>query len=173
MRRGSKAGSSRCAVIAAGAIVALLLAGCVPQVESVVPSATPSSAAPTPTLTPTPVPVYLAPLTGVEIGEGELTGPSIGAKIDNHPAARPQVALESADIVFEELVEGGLTRYLAVWHSKIPEELGPVRSVRPMDPDIVTSFGGIIAYSGGQERFVDMMEATGLLNAIHGQEATC
>jgi hypothetical protein len=116
--------------------------------------------------------VFLAPLTGIEVGAGDLLGPSIAAKIDNHPAARPQVALESADIVFEELVEGGLTRYLAVWHSDIPAELGPVRSVRPMDPDIVTPFGGVIAYSGGQQRFVDQMEATGLVNAIHGQDST-
>lgn len=157
-----------------GAILTILLTGCVPQADSAVPTSAPPSATatPTPTLTPTPVPVFLAPLTGVEIAEGSLAGPSIAAKIDNHPAARPQVALESADIVFEELVEGGLTRYLAVWHSQVPETLGPIRSVRPMDPDIATAFGGIIAYSGGQQRFVDLMEGTGLVNAIHGQEAT-
>lgn len=159
---------------ATGAILTILLTGCVPQADSAVPTSAPPRATPTPTptLTPTPVPVFLAPLTGVQINQGELAGPSIAAKIDNHPAARPQVALENADIVFEELVEGGLTRYLAVWHSHIPEVLGPVRSVRPMDPDIATSFGGIFAYSGGQQRFVDLMEATGLFNAIHGQEAT-
>jgi hypothetical protein len=164
--------------VAAGVTLALLLSACmsacVPGADSAVPTPSPSTVTrtPTPTPTPTPVPVFLAPLTGIEIGAGDLLGPSIAAKIDNHPAARPQVALESADIVFEELVEGGLTRYLAVWHSRIPAELGPVRSVRPMDPDIVAPFGGIIAYSGGQERFVEQMEATGVLNAIHGQEAT-
>ena len=72
-------------------------------------------------------------------------------KIDNHEDARPQVGLNRTDLVFEELVEGGLTRYVAVWHSDVPDAVGPVRSIRPMDPDIVAPLGGIIAYSGGQQ----------------------
>jgi hypothetical protein len=80
--------------------------------------------------------------------------------------------LDEADIVFEELVEGGMTRYLAVWHSKLPAEIGPVRSVRPMDPEIVSPFGGVFAYSGGQVRFIQMMEAAPVHNAIHGQPDT-
>jgi hypothetical protein len=80
--------------------------------------------------------------------------------------------LDEADIVFEELVEGGMTRYLAVWHSKLPAEIGPVRSVRPMDPEIVSPFGGVFAYSGGQVRFIQMMEAAPVYNAIHGQSDT-
>ncbi|WP_181243415.1 DUF3048 domain-containing protein [Glaciihabitans tibetensis] len=106
------------------------------------------------------------------IAEGSAANASIAAKIDNHPAARPQVSIETADIVFEELVEGGMTRYLAIWQSTIPAELGPVRSVRPMDPDIVSPFGGIMAYSGGQARFVAMMQASPVYNAIHGQADT-
>ncbi|MGV8886351.1 MAG: DUF3048 domain-containing protein [Microbacteriaceae bacterium] len=119
-----------------------------------------------------PEPLVLAPLTGRIIEAGTAINPSIAAKIDNHPAARPQVGLETTDIVFEELVEGGLTRYVAVWQSRIPAELGPVRSIRPMDPDIVSAFGGIIAYSGGQFRFVELMKAAPVYNAIHGQSDT-
>lgn len=112
----------------------------------------------------------LAPLTGLAApDESSLTRAALSAKIDNHPGARPQVGLESADIVFEELVEGGLTRYVVVWHSTVPNEVGPVRSVRPMDPDIVSPFGGILAYSGGQQRFVEAMMDTPVENAIHGQ----
>jgi hypothetical protein len=137
------------------------------------PKSTPRS-----TSTAKPSKSSLAPLTGVASDasdgsdEEDLAGPSIAAKIDNHPAARPQVGLAAADIVFEELVEGGLTGYLAVWHSSIPSKLGPVRTVRFMDADIATPFGGIIAYSGGQERYVEQMETTGLHNAIYGQDAT-
>ncbi len=87
-------------------------------------------------------------------------------KIDNHEEARPQIALNRSDIAFEELVEGGLTRYLVVWQSDVPESVGPVRSVRPMDPDIASPFGGIMAYSGGQEQFVEMMMATPLVNLV-------
>lgn len=114
----------------------------------------------------------LAPLTGVAVEPGSLDHPSLAAKIDNHLIAQPQTGLERTDIVFEELVEGGITRYVAVWHSDIPEEIGPIRSIRPMDPEIVAPFGGIIAYSGGQYRFVVLMEATDVYNAIHGSRDT-
>lgn len=149
--------------------IALVLSSC----------AAPAAPAAKPTPTPSysssyvaPEPTGLAPLTGETIPAGTALNPSIAAKIDNHKAARPQVGLERTDIVFEELVEGGLTRYVAVWQSDIPDEIGPVRSIRPMDPDIVSAFGGIIAYSGGQQRFVALMQATNVFNAIHGQKAT-
>jgi hypothetical protein len=129
---------------------------------------------PTPDYTSTyspPPPTFIAPLTG-EVVPAPLTNPSIAAKVDNHPDARPQFGLEHTDIVFEELVEGGLSRYVAIWQSDVPAEIGPVRSIRPMDPDIVSPFGGIIAYSGGQYRFVQAMEQTNVYNAIHGQSDT-
>lgn len=114
----------------------------------------------------------VAALTGEAIEAGSLSRPALSAKIDNHPSARPQVGLDEADIVFEELVEGGLTRYVAVWHSVLPAEIGPVRSVRPMDPEIVSPFGGVFAYSGGQVRFIQMMQEAPVYNAIHGQPDT-
>jgi hypothetical protein len=114
----------------------------------------------------------VAALTGEAIEAGSLSRPALAGKIDNHPSARPQVGLDEADIVFEELVEGGLTRYIAIWHSSLPAEIGPVRSVRPMDPEIVSPFGGIFAYSGGQVRFIQMMQEAPVYNAIHGQPDT-
>jgi Protein of unknown function (DUF3048) N-terminal domain/Protein of unknown function (DUF3048) C-terminal domain len=120
----------------------------------------------------TPAPEVIAPLRGTTVDAASIAHPSLAAKIDDHPAARPQVGLERTDIVFEELVEGGLTRYVAIWQSDIPEEIGPVRSIRPMDPDIISAFGGIVAYSGGQQRFVALMQKTPVFNAIHGQKAT-
>jgi len=113
----------------------------------------------------------VAPLTGLPAVPADLNRPALSAKIDNHPAARPQVALDEADIVFEELVEGGLTRYVAIWHSQVPSEIGPVRSIRPMDPVIVSPFGGIMAYSGGQQRFVEAMKSAPVANAVHGEAA--
>ena len=152
------------ATVAAGGLV-LLLAGCVGEPMPV----------PTPEYTSTyitPPPLVLAPLTGEILPEGTVLGPSLAAKIDNHVDARPQVGLEHTDLVFEELVEGGLTRYVAVWQSDVPAEIGPIRSIRPMDPDIISPLGGIVAYSGGQDRFVRAMKATGVYNAIHGQADT-
>lgn len=116
--------------------------------------------------------MQIAPLNGATVPAGSLQHAALSAKIDNHWDARPQLGLERTDIVFEELVEGGITRYVAMWHSDIPEEFGPIRSIRPMDPEIAGSFGGIIFYAGGQPHFVAMMQATPLYNAIHGQGDT-
>jgi hypothetical protein len=155
--------------VAAAVATVAILAGC---------------SAPSPIDTPAPVqpeyvstyeppePYALAPLTGEEVAVGTLATPSLAAKVDNHPNARPQIGLERTDLVFEELVEGGLTRYVAVWHSDVPDVIGPVRSIRPMDPDIISPLGGIVAYSGGQSRFVQLMRAAPVVNAIHGQPDT-
>jgi hypothetical protein len=162
-------------LIALGIVLAVALTACAAVVlpNIIGPGARPT-ASPTamPTPTPTPTPVEYAPLSGVQVDVGSLKQPVLMAKIDNNPAARPQVGLNDADIVFEELVEGGFTRYLAVWHSVIPKEIGPIRSIRPMDPDIASPFRGLIAYSGGQQRFVYMMMATRVKNVIHGQAGT-
>lgn len=118
---------------------------------------------------PDPVPsptTAVAPLRGTSLSPADAERPALAVKIDNHPAARPQVGLERADLIFEELVEGGLTRYAAVWHADVPDTVGPVRSIRPMDPDILSPLGGIVAYSGGQPRFVETMEETGMLNLV-------
>jgi hypothetical protein len=100
----------------------------------------------------------VAPLTGV-LDESGATAerPALSVKIDNAPKARPQAGLDVADLVFEEVVEGGVTRFIAVFHSTAPDEAGPVRSVRPMDPKIVSALGGLVAYSGGIPEYVAMM----------------
>lgn len=156
-------------LIVLGAVTALVLTGCSADSDSPeAPAGAPAPSAEAPIVDD----ATTAALTGEEIEAGSLSRPALSGKIDNHPSARPQVGLDQADIVFEELVEGGMTRYLAVWHSQLPADIGPVRSVRPMDPDIVSPFGGVFAYSGGQVRFVQMMQAAPVYNAIHGQDDT-
>jgi hypothetical protein len=100
----------------------------------------------------------LAPLTGLpDPGGATQSRPSIAVKIDNAPEARPQSGLDVADIVYEEVVEGGVTRFIAVFHSSAPPLAGPVRSVRPMDPDILSAYHGLVAYSGGIPAFVSLL----------------
>jgi len=143
--------------------LALMLTGCQSETE---PDPVTSEAPTRPSGDASASAVSFAPLRGTAAEAASLAHPSIAVKIDNHEEARPQIALNRTDIVFEELVEGGLTRYVAVWHSDVPDEVGPVRSIRPMDPDIASPLGGIIAYSGGQEQFVEMMMATPLVNIV-------
>ncbi|MDQ4070254.1 MAG: DUF3048 domain-containing protein [Actinomycetota bacterium] len=106
--------------------------------------------APTTTLPP------IAPLTGLPLTEqARLARPALVVKIENAPASRPQSGLDAADVVFEEIVEGGITRFLAVFHSTDAELIGPVRSLRPSDPDVAAAFGGLFAYSGGIPSFIE------------------
>lgn len=115
-------------------------------------------------MSPSPQAFEIAPLTGQLVAAGSINRPSLAAKVDNHQDARPQWALNQTDLLYEELVEGGLTRYVAVWQSNLPTDVGPVRSIRPMDPDIISPLGGIAAYSGGQTQFVAMMQAAPVVN---------
>ena len=155
---------------AVGVLVAALLLSACQSATPDVPS-TPT-AVPRPAGDSEPAAVSFAPLRGTAMDAPVPSHPSLAVKIDNHEEARPQIALNRTDIVFEELVEGGLTRYVAVWHADVPDEVGPVRSIRPMDPDIATPFGGIIAYSGGQDQFVEMMMATPLVNIVFDYDET-
>ena len=108
------------------------------------------------------------PLTGVELGSSQVTGPSIAVKIDNTSSGRPQVGIAAADIVFEELVEGGVTRYLAVFHTAIPDEVGPVRSGRPQDADLVRALEGVFVFSGvGNSNVREIIRGTGLQLVEH------
>jgi hypothetical protein len=105
-----------------------------------------------------------APFTGLPDTDGIANGrASLAVKIENSPDARPQVGLDVADIVYEEIVEGGITRFWAVFSSTAPDNVGPVRSVRAMDPNIVRPLGGVIAYSGGTGPNVALIRATGLV----------
>jgi hypothetical protein len=120
--------------------------------------------APAPSTTTTTVPVPTAPFTGLPDPDGVANSrQSVAVKIENSPESRPQSGLDVADIVYEEVVEGGVTRFWAVFNSQAPENIGPVRSVRRMDPNIVKPLGGVIAYSGGTQPNVDLIRATGLV----------
>jgi hypothetical protein len=91
----------------------------------------------------------VAPLTGKPVSGDVGNRPALSVKIDNSGVARPQTGLDAADVVFEELTEGGITRFLAVFQSQLPPEVGPIRSVRAVDPALLTPLGGVFAYSGG------------------------
>lgn len=114
------------------------------------------------TVVPTPTLPTVWPLTGVATGEGGVAArAALAVKIENSAEARPQTGLEQADMVWEEVVEGGITRFAAVYQSQVPTEVGPIRSVRPMDAAIVGPMKGIVAFSGGQQQYRDRLTAAG------------
>ena len=85
-------------------------------------------------------------------------GPILAVKIDDTAPAHPQAGLEDADIVYIEQVEGGLTRLAAIFSSKIPPVIGPVRSARISDLDILQQFGRVaFAYSGAQSKLLPVI----------------
>lgn len=111
-----------------------------------------------------PRPDVVWPLTGVdatEATEDQLAVPAIAIKVENSRNARPQTNLDRADIVFEQYVEGGISRLVAVYHSDIPDEVGPIRSMRPMDKNIVGSLSGPLVFSGAQRRFITDAQNSG------------
>jgi hypothetical protein len=92
-------------------------------------------------------------------------GPILVVKIDDTPPAHPQAGLEVADVVYIEQVEGGLTRIAAVFSSRIPAVIGPVRSARISDIEILEQFGRVaFAYSGAQKKLLPVIAAANLEN---------
>jgi hypothetical protein len=113
-----------------------------------------------------PVPASAWPLTGLDASSAtaeQFAQPAISIKIPNDPGghARPQKNLEYADLVIEEYVEAGIPRLIGVFQSDYPDEVGPVRSMREMDPNIVGSFAGPLVFSGANQYVISYGQSTG------------
>jgi hypothetical protein len=104
---------------------------------------------PTDDVAETPEPDPICPLTGANAAGDEASRPAVAVKIENSPAAYPLSGLGEAEVVFEELVEGGMTRFMAIYHCTDTKKAGPVRSARIVDPPIVSPFTRILAAAGG------------------------
>ena len=92
----------------------------------------------------------VCPLSGLKPADDALLKrPAVAVKVENNPAAYPLAGLDHAEIVYEELVEGGLTRFLALYHCTDAAKVGPVRSTRVVDPAIMTPATKILAGAGG------------------------
>jgi hypothetical protein len=90
-----------------------------------------------------------AALTGLPAGPTVTSRAALAVKIDNAPGGQPQWNLADADVVFEENVEG-VTRFIAVFQTNMPDRIGPVRSARTSDLDVLASLNRpILAWSGG------------------------
>src|ERR671918_1276154 len=130
------------------ACAALLVLGACTSDGEDSPSPVANASEPDPTETQEPPPDW-CPLTGEDPPSGvDVSRPAVAVKIENSPSARPQSGLELADLVFEERVEGGITRFLAIYHCGGSTKAGPVRSGRFDDPKIALPFTRLLAASG-------------------------
>jgi hypothetical protein len=93
--------------------------------------------------------VEVSPVTGETLPKGRPDNPVFVVKIENTANGAPQIGLDQADLVVEELVEGGLTRLAAFYYSTLPSKVGHVRSMRATDVGIASPVGGQIVASGG------------------------
>ena len=106
------------------------------------------------------------PLTGVA-ADDVAARPAVAVKIENTNQARPQSGLQHADVVWETIVEFQVSRLIAVFHSQLPDEIGPVRSVRPMDIPVAAPLRGLFVYSGGQPAILDLVYGSPLQPISH------
>lgn len=96
-------------------------------------------------------------------GRAGEDGPVLVVKIDDSRAAHPQIGLEDADIIYIEQVEGGSTRLAAIFASTIPTRVGPVRSARISDLELLSQYGRAgFAYSGAQRKLLPEISAANL-----------
>lgn len=152
------------------ALVSLLLAGSVTLSACGAEEGTPESAG-------SPQPQGTAPgatlsgqwpLTGLPATGAPPRRPVIVVKIDNTAPSNPQIGLGAADLVAEELVEGGSTRLAVFYHSRIPDRVGPVRSMRATDIAIVEPADAVLVASGGAPQTVRRVQAAGIRVVAEG-----
>lgn len=162
VRRGSTA-------VLALLLVATLLPACSSNEvkKATKPAERPSPTATTSTPPPPPEPSRLSGRMG------QPNGPIYAVKVDNTSKAHPQQGLSKADVVYVEQVEGGVTRLAAVYSSEYPKTVGPVRSARITDIDLLKQYGTVgLFYSGSQNRLADNLHRADLKLVSFDQDHT-
>ena len=113
----------------------------------------------------------LWPLTQLPGPEDAATQPVLAIKVENDPSVRPQYGLDAADIVVEELVEGGLTRFVTFFQSNVPDEIGPIRSARHVDASIVSPLADYFVMSGASGvtfAYIDQNMPINIMRVLEG-----
>ena len=113
-------------------------------------------------------PVPRSSLTGLPLEGKRPSHPVLAVKIDNSSSSAPQTGLGSADLVVEELVEGGITRLAVFYYSEVPETVGPVRSMRATDIGVVQPLDAVLVASGGAPPTVSRVADAGIKTFTEG-----
>jgi hypothetical protein len=143
-----------------GLVASATLASC--SSDSVPPTAL-ASVSPTPSpSTPAPPPVDYSPFTGKAV-KPSAEHKVLAVKFDNTANSHPQAGIDKADIVYLEQVEWGLTRVLAVFGSHYPKAMGPIRSARISDLELLQQYGKLaFSFSGAQQLLLPFISAAPL-----------
>ncbi len=111
-----------------------------------------------------PKPPPICPLSGLEAPSiAHAARPAVAVKVENNQAAYPLSGLEDAEVVYEEQVEGGMTRFLAIFHCTDSPKIGPVRSAREVDPAIMSPATRILASAGGNDIVRGVLSKAGVV----------
>lgn len=131
--------------------ISFISSGCTKKSEPIAPQ-NPNQSAPTETKSPGDIPQkYFSPYTGEEVNKDILDNIAVLAIVENSINARPQSGLNAADIVYETLAEGGITRFIALFQKNEAESVGPIRSARSYFLDISKEYNLPFGHCGGSE----------------------
>lgn len=151
---------------------ALTLAGCTTPAPAPAPSTAPASASALPSVSAATVPpqVRTSTLTGLP---QETAAQVVVVKLDNTRSAQPHAGLERADVVYLEEVEYGITRIAAIFASEVPDRIGPVRSARITDIELLAAYDRpAFVYSGAQRKLLPVIAASPLIERSPNQLAS-
>jgi hypothetical protein len=99
--------------------------------------------------------------------------PVLAIKVENTSEAYPLAGLDKADIVYEEVVEGGLTRFIALFNCAEADRVGPVRSARTTDPKLLVQFSShpLLAFSGAAPQVIHALDLAKITQLVEGDPA--
>ena len=136
--------------LAGGGVAAYVLSQPMPEPESITITQKPKEKP------AEPPKKYYAPLTGLEVPDEATSKRAITAiMIENSPSARPQSGMQEAEVTYEAIAEGGITRFLNLYQQNKPGLIGPVRSLRPYYVDWLSPWQASVAHVGGSKRALD------------------
>lgn len=105
------------------------------------------------------VELFESPINGLLVPKADADRHALAVIVENHPDARPQSGLSQADIVYEAIAEGGITRFMAIYSTKQAEKVGPVRSARTFFVDWAHGYNAYLAHVGGNMDALDKIKA--------------
>lgn len=104
-----------------------------------------------------------SPFTGVPL-KNKYFNRAVAVSIENSPAARPQSGLDEAEIIYEFMTEGGITRFLAVYWPDVPEKIGPIRSARPFLIETAAAYDSLFLHAGASPDGFEMLSGEDIMH---------